>query len=654
VKKTAKIIVISFVLLLVGNRLLAQAVFDTLYLKELEIFGFKEDHQSSFKETEIDTLVRKYFEHDDLGQLLTAFSPVFIKSYGKGSLASASFRGTAASHTQVLWNGFSINSPMLGQVDFSYIPESFFDEVKLLYGGGSLYEQSGALGGMIMLNNFAEKEKENWLHVNQSIGSFGAYNTAAQLSLNKGEVFSKTSLMLQTAQNDFKYYNNGVLPPEWMLQQNASFLNTGFQQHLSWQADVNNRLDFISWNQWNQRNIPPIMTNVYKGGDPQEYQNDFFSRNILSWKFNKGRHHLSVKTAYFFEDQHYFLKTTTDDSTVVTQVDSKNRSYGYYVKSAYDYELSEHCDVKVGIDLQHDKVKSNNYEKDRTRMTYSFYGGLKKGWWDERLSLDLLIRMDLVAKRVLPVMPFVGFNVKLTDEQPLYLRFNFTRNYHLPSLNDLYWYPGGNPDLEPEDALEFDADLTYRREFSKTLGASIELSVYKSFINNWIQWKPSDYRFWTPFNIGYVISRGMELSMRIYGSIGKVSYRLSGHYALTKTTDESDEAKEKGYDGRQMIYIPVHHGNGFFHLTYQFWNFGWTTIITGERNTTTNPTEDYSHTLSAFTVNNLQIGRQFLFNRWEMSLQFKLNNIFNVQYQSVLWRAMPGTNVEFSVGIDLK
>jgi len=46
--------------------------------------------------------------------------------------------GASASHTMVTWNGININSPMLGQLDFSLIPASFLDEVEVFYCSGSI------------------------------------------------------------------------------------------------------------------------------------------------------------------------------------------------------------------------------------------------------------------------------------------------------------------------------------------------------------------------------------------------------------------------------------------------------------------------------------------------------------------------------------
>ncbi|NQY66743.1 MAG: hypothetical protein HRT72_03345, partial [Flavobacteriales bacterium] len=74
-----------------------------------------------FKSSEIDSisLVEKKFE--SLAEVLAAGSPIFIKNYGKGTLALTSFRGTSSRHTKVLWNNFDLNSIGLGVMDLSLI-----------------------------------------------------------------------------------------------------------------------------------------------------------------------------------------------------------------------------------------------------------------------------------------------------------------------------------------------------------------------------------------------------------------------------------------------------------------------------------------------------------------------------------------------------
>ncbi|HCY01216.1 MAG TPA: TonB-dependent receptor, partial [Bacteroidales bacterium] len=102
---------------------------------------------AGMKETQVDTLVLLQKVNLSLSELLSENTPVFIKSHGRGALATASFRGTAASHTQVNWNGININSPMAGMVDFSLIPVYIIDEMNLKHGTASIADQSGGLGG---------------------------------------------------------------------------------------------------------------------------------------------------------------------------------------------------------------------------------------------------------------------------------------------------------------------------------------------------------------------------------------------------------------------------------------------------------------------------------------------------------------------------
>src|SRR5687767_7836804 len=69
-----------------------------------------------------------------LDQALAAAPSIYFKTYGNGQLSTIAFRGTSASHTAVLWNGMNINSPTLGQTDFSLFPVYLLDDITLQYG----------------------------------------------------------------------------------------------------------------------------------------------------------------------------------------------------------------------------------------------------------------------------------------------------------------------------------------------------------------------------------------------------------------------------------------------------------------------------------------------------------------------------------------
>lgn len=634
---------------------MAQTLPDTLQLQEFELISTKNNESSPFQKSSIDSLSKQELNHLDLGELLAAGSPVYVKSYGKGSLSTASIRGAGASHTKVLWNGFSINSPMLGQVDLSQIPINFVDDVGLLYGGNSLVQSGGALGGSVVLSNRPFRPDAPMASIEQVFGSFHSYVTAVNLNLNSKNFGSDTRFIFQKSQNDFKYYNNGILPSEWMEQQNAAFQNIGFTQQFSYIPAKYHFISFITWNQWNGRDIPPIMTNVQKGGNPEEFQQDFFSRNVLAWNYNKGATFFELKTAFFTEGQHYFLQTTTNDADadVVTQIDSRNQSDGFLANAKLVQDFSKGFQLTAGADLGINTVQSSNYNGTKSRNTSAVFAMLEKEVW-KRLNISFLLRLELADEGLLPLMPMLGFNYQLLKNEQLYFNASISKNYNLPSLNDLYWYPGGNENLKAESGVEVEGGLSYSKVFKNNFSISTGITGYYSWIDDWIQWVPSDYRYWTPENISDVYARGLEASLNFSGNIGKLNYKFLSGYSFTRTTVESPVAKTEGFSGTQLIYIPVQSANGLIYGSLKGYFTSWGLNYIGQRTTTMDAEKNYSNTLPAYVLNNFSIGKAVSFQKFGMELRFKINNVFNTEYQAIQWRPMPGRNYEIFITFNIK
>lgn len=623
-------------------------VFDTLLLNELEVLGYKQDYSLSFKKTSIDSLMKSKMDYLDLGELLAAYTPVYVKSYGRGALSTASFRGTGASHTQVKWDDFSINSPMLGQVDLSLIPNTFFNKVDLYYGGGSLFKSSGALGGTVALGNKSLFPEKPVVFVEQMVGSFDSYATSAGFSIGNKKFTSSTRFSYQTSQNDFTYYNDSILPVREVTQKNASFSNLGFTQSFSYKPSLNNLISITTWNQWNDRNIPPIMTNI--GSQTNEEQKDVFSRNILAWNYFKNKSKLEVKTAWFYEDLVYGM--STEGIAADTLVDSQNKTNTFSVKAKYEYAFHKGIVLTTGLDYDHVYVITNNYDGREKRNTLSAYAAMVKDFAD-RFKVNLLLRVELVDAVFVPVMPLLGFNYKVLRSEDFFIRGSFSRNYHIPTLNDLYWFPGGNENLIPEESLEIEGGINYVKSIGKNYSFAADLSTYASRINDWIQWIPSDKGYWSPQNINEVFARGFEFSANFRGIMRAYNFKVFAEYAFTKTTNESQAAKESGNAGQQLIYIPEQTANAFiygeikgFYLTYNL-------LYTGERNTIMNENGSSQGVLPAYWMNDLSVGKKLTLNKNIIDIRFKINNLFDVSYQAVRLRAMPGRNFELFIKYNL-
>lgn len=609
-----------------------QMIYDTLQLLEMEIVSNQLAQTGTTKSSTFDSVAKSSLSVANLSGLLADNSLVFIKSYGRGGLATASFRGTAASHTQVLWNGFQISSPMLGQVDLSLIPNTFFDQAELQYGGSSLEAIPGALGGSIELTT-NPKASSPILSISQMMGSYQTFITTAALNLQTKKLISNTRFAFQFSENDFDYYNNGIPPAEWMKQENASVRNIGFTQQLTYLMSDFQQLSFATWNQWDDRNIPPLMTNVQQGGNTSEYQSNFSSRNVLSWNYHKSKTRVEASAAWFHEELLYFSRNTTN---------------GYFAKTKLDWEFGKGFLFTAGLDFRLEKVRTLNYKEQKQRVSSGIFARLEKTVW-QRLTMDLLIRQELTDGDLLPVMPFFGINYRILPSENFNIRASISRNYHLPSLNDLYWVPGGNENLNPEDAFEIEGGVNYKRIFNSLITLETDLSLFSSHINNWIQWKPGNHQYWTPENIAQVHARGIEASLQLNGVIKKFEYQLRANYAFTRTTDESDLAKEKGYAGQQLIYVPINNANGFAFISYSGFYVRWSVNYTGERKTTMNDGGDFPDVLPAYWLNDVSLGKMWKMKKFGVEIEGKANNVFNVSYQAILWRAMPGRNVQVSL-----
>ena len=642
---------------------------DTIYLQSVEVMSSYVSNKVS-KETmerKIDTAIIKRLKTVSLSQLLIQHSPVFIKTYGPGGTASASFRGTTASHTLVLWNGIQLNSPTLGEVDFSTIPVFFTDEISLQW-GSKTSANSGGLGGVV---NVANKQKFNeglMLDVRQTYGSFNTWGSYLTLGYSAKNVIVRLKAYRNSSDNDFTYTNIATIPYQEMKQKNADFVDYGFMPELQVRFK-NSLLSLVSWNQFGHRNYPQIMPNVFN--NTKEYADTDFSRNVISYKYywNSGR--VEVKSAHFYEVQDYFLESYTSNGKPVTQNNSLNKSNVF--RQILDLQQDLYKTWKLYAKIQYDgeSVESSNYSPMpelvegglvgpvvstgsttgcKTRNLLSFYAAVD-GNICEDLNLRLTLRNDLIRKDVTSVasekMKSEGFfpTATLTYKVPFVkgLSFNtgYSHNYRNPTLNDLYWNPGGNENLKGENGKTVDLDINYLYE-NLNFNLDLRTGFYYSKVKDWIQWVPTNYRYWMPKNVSEVLAHGLELHLKANYRYALWNFSISGNYVYSHTTDASECAHQYDSDRKQLIYIPLHHANAFAEVKWETWNLNYTFEFTGERKTSMNDNEFFAYQLPCYALHHVSLGKQL--NKFR--LEFRINNLTNNEYQTVLWRAMPGRSYE--------
>ena len=615
---------------------------DTVMLENIEISAsyINNKVQQKTMERKIDTAVIKRLQTVSLSQLLIQHSPVFIKTYGPGGTASASFRGTTSSHTLVLWNGFQLNSPTLGEVDFSMIPVFFTDEVSLQW-GSKTSANSGGLGGVVNIANNQKFNEGLILDARQTYGSFNTWGSYLTVGYSAKNFIARVKAYRNSSDNDFTYTNIATIPHQEMKQKNADFVDYGFMPEMQVRFK-NSLLTFVSWNQFSHRNYPQIMPNVFN--NTKEYADNDFSRNFLSYKYywNSGR--VEVKSSYFHEVQTYFLESYTSNGNPVTQNHSLNKSDVFRQIIDLQQDLYKCWKLYAKIQWDNEKVTSSNYDSSTTsspkRNILSFYAAVDGKIYKD-LDLRMTLRNDIVDDKSVGFFPTATLAYRMPFVKGLSFNLGYSHNYRNPSLNDLYWNPGGNENLKGENGKTVDFDINYLYE-NLNFNLDLRTGLYYSKVKDWIQWVPTTYRYWMPKNVSEVMARGAEFHLKANYRYALWNFTLSGNYVYSHTTDESEYAQQYDSDGKQLIYIPKHHANAFAEVRWKTWNLNYTFEFTGKRTTSMNDDDFFAYDLPYYTLHHLSLGKQLK----KFRLEFRINNLTNNDYQTVLWRAMPGRSYE--------
>ena len=609
---------------------------DTIVLQSVEVNAeaIRKNQAETAMERKMDTALLKRLNTITMSQLLIQHSPVFIKTYGPGGVATASFRGTTASHTLVLWNGFQLNAPTLGQVDFSTIPVFMTEQVALKWGSGTS-ANSGGLGGTVNIETNQHFGEGLILDLKQTYGSFNSFGSYITAGYSWASHLLRVKAYRTSSDNDFKYDNIGIIPHQVMKQKNADFVDYGVMPEYQWRYR-NSLITIVSWNQWSDRNSPQIMPNVINNST-KEYTENGYSRNFISYKTYWQTGKIEVKSAYFYEKQHYFLESYTDNGIPVTKINSINDANIYHQIADLNQDLYKSWKLNAKVQWDHEQVKSNNYDGTKDRDVLSFYAAVT-GKVVKPLDIRLTLRNDWVDWSSAGFFPTATLSYSSLFVRGLKINAGYSHNFRNPSLNDLYWNPGGNPDLKPENGRTIDGNIMYSRKFGRF---SIEstLGAYYSLVNDWIQWVPTSWRYWVPENVNTVTAYGAEAHLKMNYFINDWNFQASGNYVYSHTTDET---------GYQLMYIPLHHANAFAEVRWKTWNMTYTMEYTGRRKTQMDNEEVLAGRLNPYTLHHVSVGKQIR----KFYVEFKVNNITDVDYMAILWRAMPGRS--FEVGLNYK
>ncbi|MBL7930846.1 MAG: TonB-dependent receptor [Bacteroidia bacterium] len=609
---------------------------DTTSLQNVEIVAAKEELSQLGKKKEIiDSTIKEQFRFGSIGDVLSYNSAVYIKSYGPGGLSTTAFRGGNAEQTAVLWNGFNIQNYMLGQADLSLLPSVLFEQIGIEYGGSSALWGSGAVGGSIHLDSKSPFNKGLKSIVNVGGGSFGMYNSSAQVLYSKKRFVSSTKIYLNNSDNNFKYRDTSDHQQPLKRQRNAEYNFKGFMQELKFIVNSKQMVSLNIWANDNHRRLP----NFNPLAESKTYQQDQALRSSVNWTYAKQKFRTNIRAGFFHERINY------NDS--IARIFSENKVQTFIADNENYFNWGFKNVFSIGASVLSTTGRSDNYGSAKNISRVSLLAGNKFSFLNNKLRSYVSARLEYFSVGTLPVTGNISLEYELLKD--LVVSANAAKIYRQPTLNELFWKPGGNENLKAEEGYTYEGNLKFRKQIRKVL-VGVSGSVYSRKIENWILWVPGMGGNPAPVNIQNVWSRGAETNWKADYSHKKfrTGIRLGSSYVLSTT--ESTLLENSDNVGRQLIYTPRYNFNGHMSVGYNQWECIYFHQYVGYRFTA----GDNSQWLMPYQLSSIKLNYKFIFPRLNLVVFTGCNNLFNSNYQVVAGRPMPLINFEFGISIQTK
>ena len=555
-----------------------------------------------------------------LTELLNYNSTIYFKEYGRGMLSSVAFRGTTASQTAVIWNGININSQMNGSTDFNTISSTNYNSISVKPGGGSVIYGSGAIGGTVHLNNDLLFNGGFENNVRLDYGSFNTTGINYNATISNEKWSAQIGFSKNSSTNDYKYLNRYTWKGEQRWNQNGEYDVITMNANLGYKIDGKNILKLYSQTSNTDRNTSLITESETKS----KYVNGF-NRNLLEYDGDFGKFQTNFKTAYIFENYQYFA----DNSKAYF---SYGKTESLITKLDLGYTLFKSTQINTIIDYNRTKGYGTSFGDHRREIgsaSLLVKQDISTNWKNE-----FGIRKEFTDNYESPLLFSLGSSYQFST---LYnLKINVSRNFRIPTYNDLYWNPGGNINLKPESSYQAEIGNVFTFK-----NISLTQTFYYIKIKDLLQWIPANNGIWSPQNTAKVNSYGAETLINWKKQFGKNHLGANASYAYTASKDEETK--------KQLFFVPynkvtaaVSYSRNRISAYYQFLYNGF--VYTRADNNPDEIIEDY-------TVSNLGIDYDFKFLD-TFKLGFKVLNLFNKDYEGYEDRPMPGRN--FNMYLTLK
>jgi iron complex outermembrane receptor protein len=599
---------------------------DTVNISAVTVTAPASVRHSPYNVTRIDSVTLMRYQEDDIATLLKSVSSISVMRYGTNGLASVSMRGMSGNHTMVTWNGLSVTAPGPGQIDLAIVPVFASSSILITEGGSDLQDITGSIGGKIELLSEPSFQGGTEGSLTFSAGSYDDYASSLIFRTGNEKFSANLSLWGGKADNDFLFINNNDPDGgDGERRTNSASAFGGIMTDLAFRF-TGSALSTHFWYNDSDRDLPgPVTTEQQDYG---ETQRDRSVRSVIKYSAGAGRLKTEITAGESYDINLY--------NNEAFGLAGDNRSEIYMLKARLGYRINDKAEIIFIAGDEFQRARAISYETTYLRNVFSSslaarYNPVK------RLKLILQARQTVVTGTTSMPEFTAGATYALSGDGKHVIKYSMSRNSKLPCLNDLYWIPGGNPDLMPEKSFGGEAAYSFVSIAHSGLRNSVDITLHTSRVNDLIQWVPGENGLWSAKNINSVNVRGIEGRVGTELPVNKGNINAYINYTFTRSVVTSSNIPNDAPLGKQLTYVPLHILNINLNAGWRFLRAGVTGVYESRRYTIS----DNSEWLPPSFLADANAGAVIRIRKSLVSVDLKVNNIFNKSTESVQYYPMP-------------
>jgi iron complex outermembrane receptor protein len=460
-----------------------------------------------------------------------------------------------------------------------------------------------------------ETNQENTHDFRTSYGSFNTKN----LSTNHTISGEKTSLQIGASyldsDNDYNYPNTDK------YNENGKFYNVNASVNGIYKPNAKNT--FKVYSNWftSDRHLSIVETS-----QTRNKYSDAHLRVLGEYQHQSGKKQSTLKLALINEKYRFYPKLDSREGS--------NNGNGWTYIAKYNYQIN-YKKLLLNIGGEYNLATATGTNYDNVKRNTGSANLYLKHKLAKNFTYQATLRGELSEDYKSPLLFSVGTKWQPISEYAL--NASISKNYRIPTFNDLYWPGAENPNLKAESSLQYELSNEFTFENLKLV-----FTGYYNDIDDLIRWLPYSGDLWRPVNTNSVASYGLESTINYGFKLNKHHFKINALYSYTVSKN-----KETDF---QLTYVPYHKAT--LGLSYKINRFSarLNTLYTGEVYTYTDNNPDT--VLDNFSLTNLSAYYAFgKKDHWLIGAG--INNLFNNDYKTMAYRPMPGLNYHINLTLKL-